>query len=112
MRLWEIREGYDPEEMRMGMRGGDDAEAAYEEGCRHGYRKGYGDAMKEVSGGYGRHGSMGYREGDSDRQRGGMEQSSRYGERMYLPPYVNYRNEDDDDYMGERRRRDSRGRYM
>ena len=109
MRLWEIREGYEPEEMRYGERGGhDELREAYEEGCEHGYRK----AMKEVSGGYGRHGSMGYRDVDSDRQRGGMGQSGRYGERMFLPPYVNYRNEDDDDYMGERRRRDSRGRYM
>lgn len=113
MRLWKIREGFDPDEMSMNMRGEDEVEMAYEEGCKHGYKKGYGDAMKEVSGEMGYRGGMGYREGDTSRQRGSMERpSTNYGNRMMFPPYVNYRDDDDDDYMGERRRRDSRGRYM
>lgn len=116
MRLWEIREGYDPEEMRMGMRGGMSADEAYEQGCRHGYKKGYGDAMREASEEYGFRGDMGYREGSS-RGQGGQSsgQSGRsgssYGNRMFYPPYMNYRDEDED-MMNERRRRDSRGRYM
>lgn len=105
MRLWEIREGYDPDEMRMNMRGGDEAEMAYEEGCKHGYKKGYGDAMKEVSG------EMGYRQGGSGSGSRGSSGGS-YGRRMF-PPYMGFRDEDEDmEYMNERRRRDSRGRYM
>lgn len=110
MRLWEIREGYEPEDMRYGERGGhDELREAYEEGCEHGYRK----AMREMGGDMGYRGGMGYREGDTSRQRGSMERpSTNYGNRKMFPPYVNYRDDDDDDYMGERRRRDSRGRYM
>lgn len=104
MRLWKIREGYEPEDIRYGERGGhDEIREAYEEGCEHGYRK----AMKEMGGG------MGYREGETIRHRGSADQSgTSYGNRMYFPPYVNYREDDDDYDMGERRRRDSRGRYM
>ena len=108
MKMWEIREGYDPDEPRMGMRGGDESDMAYEEGCRHGYRKGYADAMRES------HGDMGFR--DSGYSRSGMSDGSGrygYGRRMMYPPYVNFRDEDEDmDTMNERRRRDSRGRYM
>lgn len=110
MRYWEILEGHDPDEMRYGERGGyDEMREAYEKGCEHGYRK----AMKEMGGDMGYHGGMGFRNGDSGRQRGSMDRpGSSYGNRMMFPPYVNYREDDDDDYMGERRRRDYRGRYM
>lgn len=101
MRLWKIREGFDPDEMRMNMRGEDEAEMAYEEGCKHGYKKGYGDAMKEVSG------EMGYRGGG-----GSGSSSGSYGRRMY-PPYMGFRDDEEEmESMNERRRRDSRGRYM
>ena len=102
MKLWEIREGYDPDE-RMEMRGGDSAEIAYHEGCRHGYKKGYGDAMREVSGEFGYRSGSGYRRGESTRM------GDRHGMGGYYP---SYRDEDEYEEIGERRRRDSRGRYM
>lgn len=110
--MWEIREGYDPDEMRMGMRGGMDPEEAYEEGCRHGYKKGYGDAMRDASEEYGYRGGMGFRDENTRGMSYGQSgrSSLSYGNRMPYPPYVNYR--DDEDEMNERRRRDSRGRYM
>lgn len=75
MRMWQIREGYDP---RYGERhGGDEVKEAYE--C--GYEEGYGDAMKEV---YGERGNYG--------NRGGRV---RYGNRE----------DEDMQDMGERRRR-------
>lgn len=74
-------------------------ENAFKEGCRHGYEK----AMKEV------HGEMGYRD-----NYGAPQGQSMTGERRfpgYFPdgPYMGYREKDE---MDERRRRDSRGRYM
>lgn len=89
------------------MRGEDEAEMAYEEGCKHGYKKGYGDAMKEVSGEMGYRGGMGYRSGG-----GSGSSSGSYGRRMY-PPYMGFRDDEEEmESMNERRRRDSRGRYM
>lgn len=105
MRLWEIREGYDPDE-RMEMRGSESAEMAYQEGCRHGYKKGYGDAMREVSG------ELGYRSGSSYRHGDSTRMGDRHGMGGYMPSYPSYRDEDEYEEMGERRRRDSRGRYM
>ena len=92
MGMWTImEEGRDDYGRGFGMReGGSEVEMAYREGCRHGYRK----AMEEMQGG------MGFREGEYG---GG---SSRMGERFDYPSYPYM------DEMGERRRRDSRGRYM
>lgn len=85
-----IHEGDD-----FGMRGGDrELEEAYRKGCEHGYRK----AMREMEGG------MGFRESrDPVGYSGG---SSRMGERFDYPSYPYM------DEMGERRRRDYRGRFM
>lgn len=91
----------------FGLRAGD-AGMAYQEG----YRKGFSDAMREVSG------RSGYREGyRNDGSRG-----SYMGERRMPgfpePPVMDFREHYDPmdmrdyDDMGERRRRDSRGRYM
>lgn len=58
-------------------------------------------------------GGMGEREGMPSNRGGGY--GNRYGEREPMPRYGNrmgYRDEDDDEDWGERRRRDSRGRYM
>lgn len=109
MGAWSIIEDGREEYGRdMGFRSYEEEEA-YKKGCRHGYEK----AMKEI------HGDMGYR--DDYEQRGGGSygmrdygRSGMSGERRfpgYMPetPYMGYR---DDDEMGERRRRDSRGRYM
>lgn len=67
----------------MGMR--DDDAHREKEAYECGYDDGYADAMKKVYG----------------------EREPYMGERM---PYISYR-DDDDRYMGERRRRDSMGRY-
>lgn len=74
-------------EIREGYGRKDEVEEAYEEGCREGYEK----AMEEMGhrGGYNQRGSSGY--------------GNRYGRKEDW---------DDMDYMGERRRRDSRGRYI
>lgn len=65
-------------------------ERAFKAGCKHGYRK----AMEEAQGGYG--------------ERGGMRRGA-YGD-------IYYRDDDmsryDTPMYEERRRRDSRGRYM
>ena len=75
---------------------------SYRMGLEEGYRRGYADAMSEAT----RSGS--YRERmprDSYRRGGNYPMSGFRGE-----PYDR---EDDYEYdMGERRRRDSRGRYM
>lgn len=75
---------------------------SYRMGLEDGYRRGYADAMREVARG------ESYRERmprDSYRRDGGYPMSGFRGE-----PYDN---EGDYEYdMGERRRRDSRGRYM
>lgn len=103
-RMWEIREGYDPDERR----GYDshDSESDYyegfEDGCEHGYKK----AMKEMR-------MMGRRD-DMPADYGKDRMNRRYMN-PYLPPYPSYRDDDDDDDdMNERRRRrrDARGRYM
>lgn len=84
-----IHEGGDMDD--FGMREGrSELDMAYRKGCEHGYRK----AMMEMNGG------MGFREGGYS---GG---TSRMGERYDYPSYPYM------DEMGERRRRDSRGRYM
>ena len=92
MNYWEIREDFD--DYGLGMRS-EEAERAYREGCRYGYEK----AMKEI------------------RERmGGRDDYQDMGER-FVPPYrpgrpLMFRDEPPYDDMGERRRRDSRGRYM
>ena len=89
MNYWEIREDYDGYVRDgFGMRS-EETERAYKEGCRHGYEK----ARQELMG-----------------QRGG------YGERRAMAPYypespMGFRDPYDED-IGERRHRDSRGRYM
>lgn len=96
--MWEImEEGRDDYGRGFGMReSGSEVEMAYREGCRHGYRK----AMEEMKGG------MGFREGGNYGGGGYSGGTSRMGERYDYPPYPYM------DEMGERRRRDSRGRYM
>lgn len=98
MGMWTImEEGRDDYGRGFGMReGGSEVEMAYREGCRHGYRK----AMEEMKGG------MGFREGGNYGGGGYSGGTSRMGERYDYPPYPYM------DEMGERRRRDSRGRYM
>lgn len=110
MGAWSIiEEGRDGYGSDMAFRSMEEREA-YKEGCRHGYEK----AMREV------HGEMGYRDdygmrgGSSYGMRdygrgGGMSGERRFPGYMPESPYMGYR---DDDEMGERRRRDSRGRYM
>lgn len=85
MRMWEIREGYGRKEK-------DELEEAYEQGCKDGYEK----AMEEMNhrGSYGQRGDYGER-GNSYGNRQGMRDG-----------YHDYSE------MGERRRRDSMGRYM
>ena len=92
MSMWTImEEGRDDYGRGFGMRdGGSEAEMAYREGCRHGYRK----AMEEMQGG------MGFREGGYGRGTSNMVERFDYPSYPYM------------DEMGERRRRDSRGRYM
>ena len=108
MKMWEIREGYDPEYMgsgmsyRHGMGGDGEYEQGFEEGCEHGYRK----AMKEMR-------SMGMR--DNQPTSGNYGRGNMGNSRFMppYPPYMNYRDDDDDDdMMQQRRRRDYRGRYM
>lgn len=92
----------------MGFRSYEEEEA-YKKGCRHGYEK----AMREVRG------DMGYRDnyvsredgsyGRRDYGRDGMSGERRFPGYMPESPYMGYR---DYDEMGERRRRDSRGRFM
>lgn len=119
MGMWSIlEEGRDDYGRGMGFRSHEEEEA-FEMGCRHGYEK----AMKEM------HGSMGYREdyihrggyggdnyGNRDYGRG-MQGGGMSGERRfpgYFPesPYMGMGYRGDGDEMDERRRRDSRGRYM
>lgn len=103
---WRIlEEGRDfPRGLDMDFRGDPDLEEAYRKGCECGYKKGYGDAMREVSGDMGFRGGQGYSRGS------GM------GERYPQYPVMRgmgFRDEEDSySDMGERRRRDSRGRYM
>lgn len=100
MSMWTImEEGRDDYGRGFGMRDGGELEEAYREGCRHGYEK----AMREAHG-------MGFREGESYGNRGGYGM----GERRMMPGYPDpmYREMPPYDEMGERRRRDSRGRYM
>lgn len=80
-------------------------EEAYKTGCRHGYEK----AMKEIHGDMGQRDRMGYRENYGNQPSQGMTGERRFP--GYLPegPYMGYRGGDE---MDERRRRDSRGRYM
>ena len=73
------------------------ADESYRMGCEHGYRKGYSDAMREAAKDGRFHERM-----PRDSYRGGM---SGYRDNPYDM-------DDYEDYMGERRRRDSRGRYM
>lgn len=100
MRMWEIREGYDPRygedyESGYGMRD-HSAKKAYEMGYEEGCEEGYEKAMRKMGG-------FGMRDDDDDEdmwgeRRGGRGSYSRgsYGGGSY----------------GGRRRRDSRGRYM
>lgn len=100
MGMWTImEEGREDYGRGFGMRDGGELEEAYREGCRHGYEK----AMREARG-------MGFREGESYGNRGGYGM----GERRMMPGYPDpmYREMPPYDEMGERRRRDSRGRYM
>lgn len=100
MSMWTImEEGRDDYGRGFGMRDGGELEEAYREGCRHGYEK----AMREAHG-------MGFREGESYGNRGGYGM----GERRMMPGYPDpmYREMPPYDEMGERRRRDSSGRYM
>lgn len=74
------------------------------EAYRSGYKKGFGDAMRETTGMSSYRGGMGFR-GDPDNM----------GERYpHYPDRGRMEFRDDDPYpgMGERRSRDSRGRYM
>lgn len=87
-RIWQIRQSEAPDRYDMDYRKPkyetDEEMEAYE--C--GYEEGYADAMKEVKGEH-----MGFR--------GRMGSRTRTSYRM-----------DDEDEMGYRRSRDSRGRYM
>lgn len=82
-------------------------EEAYKAGCRHGYER----AMKEVHGDMGQRDRMGYHENYGNQPGQGMSGERRFP--GYLPegPYMGYRGGKIDE-MDERRRRDSRGRYM
>ena len=93
MNIWEIMEERDNTERGFGMRS--EVEEAYKEGYHHGYKK----AMEEMQGG------MGFRNSYSN---------SGMGERRFMPqyPYMGMREQDPYDSMGERRRRDSYGRFM
>lgn len=90
-----IHEGDDIDDFRM-REGHSELDMAYRKGCEHGYRK----AMMEMSS------SMGLREGGNYGGGGYSGGTSRMGERYDYPSYPYM------DEMGERRRRDSRGRYM
>lgn len=107
MRQWEIIEqGRGDYGRGMGFRMPDDPEEAYRQGCEDGYKKGYGDAMRESNGGMDYRGGMGFRDGG---QGSIVEHYPQYPVRGRM----GYR-EDGDQYpdMGERKSRDSRGRYM
>ena len=97
MNMWEIREDYDDYGRGFGMREGGEYEQGFKEGCRHGYEK----AMQEM------HGRMGMRSGGN--YGSGMNERRMPG---YLPEQPMYREMPPYDDMGERRRRDSYGRYM
>lgn len=76
------------------------ADEAFRKGREVGYREGFGDAMREVS------------QGGSYRERMPRD-SYRGGDRYPMSNYRGDRFDDSYDYdMGERRRRDSGGRYM
>ena len=101
MGAWSIiEEGREDYGRDMGFRSYEEEEA-YKRGCRHGYEK----AMREI------HEEMGYREGYGRRDYGrdGMSGERRFPGYMPESPYMGYR---DYDEIGERRRRDSRGRFM
>lgn len=113
MGMWSIlEEGRDDYGRDMGFRSYEEEEA-FKMGCKHGYEK----AMKMM------HGSMGYRDdydrsnyGNRDYGRG-MQGDGMTGERRfpgYFPegPYMGMGYRGGGDEMDERRRRDSRGRYM
>ena len=78
------------------------ADESYRMGCEHGYRKGYADAMREISKDGRFHERM---PRDSYRRDGGYPMSGFRGEPYDSEGVYEYD-------MGERRRRDSRGRYM
>lgn len=112
MGMWSIMEdGYDEFGRGMGFRSPE--EEAYKEGCRHGYEK----AMREMhSGGgsmgyrdeYSNRGNYGYRSNSGSQGQEGMSSERRFPGYFPEGPYMGYRG----DEMDERRRRDSRGRYM
>lgn len=100
MKQWSILEtgrggGMDPD---MGFR--DEVGEAY----RSGYRKGFEDAMRETAGMSSYKGDMGFR-GDPDNM---GERYPRYPDRDRM----GFRDDDPYSRMGERRSRDSHGRYM
>lgn len=98
MRSWEIIENHEDGRGRMGFRDETPEDKAY----REGYEEGYQAAMQEA-------GMMGQRQGMGGGygQRGGnYGQGSSYGQRE-----GGYGERDDYSMMGERRRRDSMGRY-
>lgn len=92
MNMWKIMEDRDDYERGFGMRS--EAEDAYKEGCRHGYKK----AMEDMRGG------MGLRE---------PYPGAGMGERRFMPqyPYMGMGEQDPYDDMGERRRRRSNGQF-
>lgn len=111
--IHEVCDDVDYSREMMGERVGD-AGMAYQEG----YRKGFADAMREVSGGYGQRDRMpsGY---------GERRMPDGYGERHMPPYYPEYPAmgmrehydpmmgmRDYPDEMGERRRRRANGQYM
>lgn len=90
-----IHEGDDMDDFRM-REGRSELDMAYRKGCEYGYRK----AMMEMRGG------IDFREGGNYGGGGYSGGTSRMGERYDYPSYPYM------DEIGERRRRDSRGRYM
>ena len=92
MGMWTIREEHDGYGRDFGMRGGDELEEAYKEGCRHGYEK----AIREMQGD-----GMNFR--DRSRYDGdGMSERRMPG---YFPEYPMYGD------MSERRRRRANGEF-
>lgn len=63
----------------------DALERAYNRGCRHGYEKGYREAMEDVSSSssYGERRAWRIEEDDRSRERGGGWSGDDYGERRY-----------------------------
>ena len=116
MGMWSIlEEGRDNYGRGMSFRSME--EEAFKMGCKHGYEK----AMREM------HGSMGYRDdyghgrdygsgsyGNRDyaNQLDGMSNERRFPGYFPEGPYMGMGFRGGDDMMDERRRRDSRGRYM